>query len=742
MKRRLLFSAFIISSIMAMPLGARITEMVTPIQKEVKFKNIPGSIDNSGRIDPHIGETDNSTPNKISEADFALREDFEGWDGLNDSWLPEGWTIERRQSASEHKGWRVYTPVSLYEEIKSTCMLFDTFNEPVDEWLITPEIRVADGMQLSWLSYPSPIYYFDPTYIDWTTYSFTEMHIINDFKVWVSDNNGQSWNLLKSVAEDYLETTGYFDLASRAKPTVYNINLSAYAGKDIIIGFNVVGEPEGNTAMVDDVTIGFPELNISYDRPAGSLFFGLSKYDEYLPASILVTPVYKPVTFINTSKDKKVNFSWTYTDTTGEHFSNSTSLTVTYGTDYTSDYTTRNNLYDMPLLTAQAEKYATTEYSYPAWLQAGGKAEYEIYYTDSQEREIVDLGLGILDPVTEGTATYADIGVPYFGYNQSSDYFWTNYMLNGDPDLTMDENNYSHLIQYGNLMYTSDSPLVINGIRTNAYGKISKNVEMKAHIYLVDKGFAISEQPYVTAVCLPEDITIIDRYSSNDFLSFYFRFEEPVVISADITPYYFVTISGFRDAENVEYFSPEMSDKDNRDKLAFGWVGRESKLMGTLYPMSWGAVYDFLGQYVSFYIMLDAAYTWLECDTVEIKIGPDGKATLSLDSYYSSEQLEIDGLPEWLSAECSGRYGETKIVFTSTSDFEASAIITVGAPGIEKKIKVSTGGSNGIGNIELSDLDGSVEIYTLTGLKVTGTPAPGLYIIRQPGGRSFKSFVR
>ena len=712
-----------------------------PISKEKSLKNVVENKIVNKEINPLFNH-ENTIPATRSSEEYVLKEDFQEWDGNDPSWLPQDWEIKTIGSLSGHPGWHIYEPRSVYEEITSKCMVFESFENPVNQWLITPKLEISEGMELSFYTFPSPLYYFDWNFIDWTTYTFTEMNVINDFKVCLSEDDGETWVLLKSLANEFKDITGYSDLFYQAYPRTFHIDLSNYVGKNVRIGFQVEGE-NGNIAMIDNVYIGFPSLEVAYSRPYGALFFGLSSADEYVPASIMAVPVYKPVTFYNESPDTNAIYTWTYNDSDGPQSSdNQKELTVTYHTDYTNESTTRNNLYEMPVLTASAERYATTEFSYPYFLQAGGKGEYEKFYPQTNEKEIIDLGLGIVDPMTEGTATWTDIALPYFGYNQESDRYWTDKMLNGDPDLSMDEDNYSHLIMNGNLFYATEAPLVINGVRANGYGRVDRNAVFKAEIYLIGRNWMIPETPYATAICTGDDITIIDRYASNYILSFNFKFDEPIVMSTELTPYYFVAVSGFHDPDHVEYYSPEMSEYDNPDGLALGWIGKKSKLMGNEYPVSWSPVYEYTGSYVSFYIMLDAVYPWLESQTESVEIGNGETVSLALDSYYDGSSLSVENLPSWLQAKPEGRYGEAFISFTSSSSEIVSAEVTVIGPGVAKTIIVNNTGEGKIENISVSDLEDYEEIYTLTGIKVSGNINPGIYIIKNKKGDITKRFIK
>ena len=719
------------------------TMQSTPKEKPVFFHKPLKGIETRTTINPNIGSAVSSLATRSDEGGL-LNENFEEWNSADgEKWLPEGWTTKRITSASGHKGWRMYAPMSAYDEITSKCLVFESFKEPVDEWVITPSVAVADGMELRFFAYPSPLYYYDWSKIDWETYTFTEMSLLNDFKINISEDGGNSWTLLKSLADDFKDITGYFDLYYQMYPRLYKIDLSKYAGKNVMIGFQIEGNPEGNLAVLDDVYVGYPPIELSYSKPEGALFFGLSSTDQFVPASIMTVPVYQPVTFENKSKSTTANYSWIYMDTDGEKTSQEQkALTVTYKTDYTDEFTTRNNLYDMPVLTASDDKFADTEFTYPYLLQAGGKGEYERYYTDTQDKEVINLGLGVVDPMTEGTATYADIALPYFGYNNESDRYWTDIMLNGDKDFSMDENTYCKLLKNGNLFYATDAPLVITGVHTNGYGRVSRNAVFKAEIFLIGKNWQVPDTPYATAICTGDDITIIDRYSTNNILSFNFKFDEPIVMSKELTPYYFVAISGFNDPENVEYYSPEMSDLDNPDRLALGWIGKELKFNGQKYPVSWSPVQEYTRSYVAFYIMLDAVFPWLESESEDFHVSKGETIDVKLDSYYDGDELKIENMPSWLTAKAEGRYGETKVNFTCTESLKETASVTITAPGVAKTINIINGEEGGVDSIYITDLTGKEAIYTLTGIKVRNTPKPGIYIIRNSDGTVSKKYLR
>lgn len=673
---------------------------------------------------------------------FVLYEDFEGWDDVTPDWLPEGWTIDHRDSPASQRGWKMTKPFWDPDYIDSKCLTYEVFvptdddkEEPtVDEWVITPEFPVAQGMELTYETMTSP-YYYDWSYMD-DSYRLTEFVIINDFKVNVSDDGGKTWTEVFSHADDLIrESKGNFFAMFNYTMRPFTISLDKYAGKNIKVGFQVTGHGF-NTTFVDNVTVGMPPTQTSYIRPLSNLFFGLTDTDAYVPASLMIGPVYSPVTYKNTTATKNADFVWTY-EAAPDQFETATSkdLEVTYKPNYTSAFTTRNNLYEFPVLEGSSAATSPDEFTYPGFYQAGGRGEYEIHYVDTDEYEVLQLGMTVADPWTEGTATWADIALPYFGYNSNSDRFWSEECFGSD--YVEGGKNWKHLEKVADFFYTPDVPIVVEGIRFNAYGKINRNAKFTAEIYLLNSGYVIPDSPQYTATCTGNDITIIDRSSASDFLGLNFKFDKPIVISKETAPYFVVAISGFRDPVNVDYFSPEMSAVSNPNRLGLGWIGSQICWEGEVMPFSWSAVANYtMDEFVSFYIMLDGIFPWLEGEADEVDIYPGKSASVELDSYYDGSQLTFEGLPEGLTATASGRYGKTVVTFSADKTFNTSrAIVTVNAPGVSKPILVTTDPA-GIDGIELDHASSPARYYNLQGVEVKN-PSGGIFI-KVEGSKSEK----
>ena len=689
----------------------------------------------------------------------VLWEDFEEWDGT-DSWVPEGWTFEHKKLQADHPGWKAY-PYDPYDPINypSTSYIFLYFTEPVDEWLISPEFTIENGMIFQADCFNAGSYYYDIDAEMWTS-NINSIEKANDFIIHISTDGGTTWTPLYSIPDE-MSKLGYtkaYEYWDRHGWETIQLPLDDYVGQTAKIAFQIVGNPESEAAGVDNIVVGYPKVDVSYQKPMSALYYGLTDTDINVPGTFMVVPVYAPVTFTNTSTTPEADYLWSYDHTDGQQTSaDSDELTIVYGTNHESEKTSRNNIYETPVLTGSGDMLASATYSLPGFIQAGGRGEYQIHYTDTDDYEWLQLGLTVADPVTEGTRTYAYITVPYFGYNNESDRYWTKRAFEitdqeYEADYRDNADNWSRLTRYANFFYTSDTPIVIEGIRTNGYGRgygiggAMTNAKFTAEIYIIGDNFEISETPDYTVDCKGEDFTVIDRGTFNHIITVNFKLDEPIVISSADGEAFIVAITGFHDPDNVEYFSPEMSKYDNPDDLALGWVGKETCWGGYRLPASWSPVCSYTEetelpgeQLISFYIMLDGVYPWLEGES-RVEIPTAEPVTLKLDSYYDGSDLTISGVPSWLKAEITGRYDKTTLTLTALDNSDEGAVLTISAPGVSKKVTV--GKVAGIDNVISDDLNGgNIEYYNLQGIRINN-PQKGQTVIRRQGTKATKFVVK
>lgn len=671
----------------------------------------------------------------------VFAEDFEAWDGIDSSWLPEGFAYDRK-SGRECEGWSMMSESEASQLISGVTgnVLFIKFDsEFLDEWVVMPEITLDGDMILSFDTFNDGLWYFSTENVNWETMQYEgEKVLAFDQKVMISEDGGENWTELKSLAADFADWS-FGDLMNGMDGASHRINvsLSEYAGKTVKLAYRYVGT-DGNSSFIDNISIGKPALELNYTNPLGTLFFGMSPETYTLNMSILAGPVYKPWYFMNNSYADGATYSWKYmnADSEWDVSDEQDMLEVTYKTDYTSDFTTRNNLFHTPVLSGSAPGYSDGEFTRGQYLQAGGKGEFEAKFSTG-ETQFLNLGLGVIDPVNEGNTTVAAGFTPVFGYNSEVDKFWTDYTFGEDGG---DENNYVKYEGYMNYFFNLDAPVVIKGLHTSGFAQLKEGARMKAKIIpLTDEGVP-SEEALATAYCEYKDMLITpaeELGGTNDLVTFNFKFDEPIVMSSDVCMAYVVRISGFNDPENVEYFNPLMSAVSNPDGYAFGWISKTIVFEGEPRE-SFTAVANYLSgeALLSFYISLDAEFPWLE-GPESVNIGSDGIATVTLDSSVAGEDLKFENLPSWLSASAEGIHNNTVVTFrlADVNQGANSATVTVAAPGVSHDITVNAGAS-AVAGVESEAA--AAEIYSLSGVRVSDMKASGVYIVKDVKGNVHK----
>ena len=148
----------------------------------------------------------------------------------------------------------------------------------------------------------------------------------------------------------------------------------------------------------------------------------------------------------------------------------------------------------------------------------------------------------------------------------------------------------------------------------------------------------------------------------------------------------------------------------------------------------------------SFAITIDAAYPWLDVSSSKASISSTGKAEVALGSYYDGSQLtatQADGtaLPEWLEATISGRYGDAKVEFTASGSNPESCTVAIFGPGVKQEIVVDYDGSASVGSIAVDNAE-IVDVYNVSGQKLSGNLPAGLYIMRDSNGKVYKRTIK
>lgn len=711
-----------------------------------KFKRLPEVNTGTIQIKKRIVSRTGTTPDG-----YVMFEGFEGWDGTTLDWTPEGWTVEMKGDVDREYSW---TPVIPNPNLPSApegqyyygISLSATANQ--DEWLISPEVEIEDGMVATFSLYLNPVFLFkfDQDHVDFDKWEFIgEKEVAATLQLLVLPEGEQEWSTVYDVVDEYRDMT-----LSELRPAYtesfdpHTVDLSEFAGKKIKLAFRYVGI-DGDTMFIDAIGIGYPLIeNISYLDPWSTLYWGFDRSAMLngSTAPIAIYPVFTDLTWQNVS-ETDATFQWEYEDP--DHKDNfltsdeQSELTVNYKPDYSSATTKKNNFYRPHTLNASAPKQRPGSYSAPYFLQAGGKAETT--FNDGSEFDGTMLPFsfpnqGLTMQFCEDTEAGV-LGIPVFGYDELGhvDDYWLNYSLNGQEAT---ESDYSHLTGIANLFMPTEAPLAVNGLTLYAWGQIDADAELTATIYGLDAEMNKYNMSVIaTATCKGSAIAC-EYPDANGYMAIPFDFTEPVVIKAtDEHPAYFFMIENFR-SDKVKFFAPLQSALPG--VLNWGYIRHDIDISATgqpaytnIKPMVYKEDINDPDSYVdpmgAFAIGINGEYPWLTCETGSIEITDEApEAKVALGSYYDGSKLTVDA-PESLIATVSGRYDECTLTVSRKPGTPAitDGVITVSGPGVEVAVKV-TAEEAGIHEIT-SAANGAEKIFDLQGRRVVNATKGNIYIV-------------
>lgn len=717
---------------------------------------------------------------KDDDSEVVFFESFEEWPVFDENdeqdfgWLPEGWTRQGNFEGGDMASWfpMYYVPYYGYPAPADGQYYYMILpDEEQDEWLITPEIEVGEGMDLSYYLFYQPYCLFSSDNIDFDSPNYEyegDKIVVCNFQVYVKAEGEEEWTKIQDMADKYKDYTNGLDLMY-ANPTGMVrqvVSLSDYAGKKVQFGFRYTTTDEGDTMWFDAVRVGISGLdNVSYSLPAHTFYWGLDNDFTGMMFDVAQVPVYWPITFFNTSEDE-ATFTWEYIDpVTGMATTNTdqTDLKLTYQPDYSSEETLANNLYDVPTLSASAPGKATTEYKPDMFLQAGGKSVFE------EDGDVYDLSIfpfALNQDDLGGIAVFdsqiGDPSIPVFGHNMHTNEYWFNYTANGDEDVDP-ESCYNHLEGIANIyMPELGQTVVVNEISVFGYGLFNDDAEVKFTIYglkaLYDEDgdyMGISNDPedfsvVATATTSGSDILYVSGiHSQKDHLCIPFVFDKPAVVtSTEEYPAFFFMLEGFN-SDAVEYFEPwqTINTAPGSMSLAFmmSHIDFQAATGRPAYYSIKPLVYKEEGEYydpaTSFAFGLKAEFPWLTCDTEEISLGVDDEtAEVALGSYYDGSDLTVDA-PEGLEATVEGQYDKCMLTVSRVADFteEIEGVLTVKGPGVEVTMAVHADKASGIDEVISSDAE-ATDAFDLLGRPVKN-PSNGVYIVKYNDGSVSKKVV-
>ena len=689
---------------------------------------------------------------------YVLFESFEDWDGTDYEWTPEGWTVDMRGEVERNNSWtptaaNPMLPLPSDGDYYYGINFSDDLKQ--DEWLITPEVEVAEGMQLSYWLYLDPAFLFSLDNVDWETYEFIgDKAVAATLQVWAQEEGGE-WQMLHDFADDFAEY-GLMELLmmSPAGLELKTENLDAFAGKKVKVAFRYVGIG-GNTMLIDAVGIGYPALDgISYLEPFSTLYWGFERSVGLmgLTSAIAHQPVYEPLTWTNMSYIEGATFSWDYCDPITAEFvkcDDPELLTVTYVPDYSSAASMKNNFFYPPVLRAEAPHASPGSYSSPyVYFQAGGKPERTLNDGSEFLPSLVQFNFNQLgvSMITVDDEEIGDIAIPVFGHNVNSNQYWLNYSLNGAEE---QEGDFSHLEGIANIFFASGAPLVVNGVTAYGFGKVDDDAEFVATIYGLDAEMSADFTTFteIAKATLKGADFICEDHSSIGYLTLPFDFDQPVVLRAtDEHPAYVVMLSGFN-SDKVELFVPFQSEDPDPNYMNFGYTLHHIDLSNHIdrdaYYSFKPMVYKEYGEYVDLYgafaIGLEAEYPWLttECEGVSFENAKEVK--VALGSYYDGSKLSVEA-PAGVDATVAGRYDKCELTLSrNDAEVVVEGNVVVKGPGVEVSIPVSDN-SLGVSSVGAANAD-VVGFYDLNGRKVEN-PDAGIYIVKYSDGSVRKTVVK
>ena len=691
-------------------------------------------------------------------AGTKLAESFEN-PGEDPAWLPDGWTMESKGSAelTDAEKWGVAQQESPWFPGPSDGDWYAGIGYSMveqDEWLISPEMTLDGIYQLKFDAYFDPAFFFKmgEENVDWDAYAWIKQEIAFTVQVLVQEKGGE-FEVVRDFAQEHMgESLEDLVMSTPSGLETFNVNLAEYAGKDVRIAFRYVGI-DGNTVFLDNVRVGLPEMELSFSAPYSTLYYGIGKENwESFSLRIAVFPAFRPITFFNTTYDDALSYTWMYShpETTEMVPADGDDLEMTYRTDYSSEFTTNNNLYYPPMLTATGEGYSDGSKAFDVdYIQAGGHASFKL-----SDGEYHQFSLLPFDPQTSkiGIATaemdFGEVAAAMFGHSETTRKFWTDYTFYGENE----EGEYCDIAAIMNYIYPSNSPLVVKGAWLNAVGEVTDDALLTITVHSMTDAYdeegewigqTIDDTPIATATCKGTDV--LGRYpGANSYLTVPFEFDSPVALDENISAAYVIKISGFNNDE-CPFFAPAQSWIPNPDYLCLGWVEKEICMSGvtrtSLNPVAYSEN-EHGEMYSAFAINLDAWYPWLEADEEEILLGGE-TTSVALDSYHDASELKIEA-PEWIEASAAGRYGEAALNLTAapnTDGEDREGNVTVSIHGLEKSFKVKQQKS---GIVSTTTSAASVkDVFNASGMRVNpDNLTPGVYIITRTDGSVSKRIVK
>jgi len=693
----------------------------------------------NSQLDLRLPQTSPATTPLKASADASLYEGFEGANLEDVKWVPEGWSRIDKCQVQNTSNWHAdngagtfgTTPYAgTYQMSINNPMSFEGDNP--DEWLISPVFTCKEGHNLSFQLKSCPAWLFDTSYMDFAAWAFTELSPLGDVKVYARVEGTEDWTVIWSQVEATIamSTLDLDDLYTNmdGKYFQYDVDMSAYTGKNIQIAFHYVCPLMGDNICLDEVAVDAMPTPVSYEMPQGAYFWSYSNLFQAIASYKLKQyPVYQPLTWKSNYGDNVSFAYWEFRNPESQNdFSMDKDLTITFHSDYSNDFNTVANLYNNPTLNASAPGYSDGSYQDPECdiISVGGVPSWisgsnHLTFTSS------------MVPFSAGSQEIKDTsGRPLFGYatENNADDFWKNTLL---ADATDDDKLYVE-----KLMALYDAPArsaVIDSVCVFAVANVSADAKLHAMICAVEADGTVKlNDPIAEGTCLGSDAYKLYPNKEVSETSFTIAFDKPVVVDGE----YVIIVDGFR-GPGFTYFNPMMSVYPREDRAAMimkleagdteGYVLRYSSILATSLGQLKSAFY--INPYLTYPYLVDTDETIQTVDE-PVVLGEE-EVVMSFDSFYPAEKYTVTA-PGWVSADLNGCYDNFKLTLKAKTSASAKGDVIIECPGEKKVISVATPTATAISEVANGEVV-NTEYIDAAG-RIVATPVNGMYIVRNTYG--------
>lgn len=532
-----------------------------------------------------------------SAAATSWSESFEAWpdadaQGSRDYfWLPEGW--DRQATAAymtpeNPHTWFVNTQTNPYVPAPVDGRVYAEImynTEPQDEWLYTCALTPQQGEWLQYYVIFRPFTLFDYSKYDYKEDIFTEYVTVGNLQTYISVDGGE-YQLVADLAEEYKNVPVHDISESYYNGEILNkkvsLDMTPYVGHTIRVGFRYVAT-DGDTMWLDALTLGTPDMEVSYAVPESSLYLGMTM-DMKEPAPALFLPDNTPLTWTNTSSQEAKDFEWTY-PSADDYSVMSTSTERDLMTSFNVVSEISSNT-PVPVLKVQGIAGLQKEYENDVnVMKIGGKAVATTAH-----------------PLHGVTITTTQSGYPVFGYQRGVDSPWTQIFGMGAGDE-------AHVSAILNAFPKPAKPAKVRGLWVQGAGKLTSPARLKVGAYRKNVYGSLDETPIATAI-LDETNIYSEPVEGADGMYYYsipFIFADPLEVSDAL----WYRLEGVDKA--FDYFAPLQDEQPSDFAHAYidvsytyqGEQGMNTYSIGNL-ELSGVPCYN------SFFFNLDMAYG--DCD--------------------------------------------------------------------------------------------------------------------------------